>query len=358
MTREFRPYYHASSLRLMPANLLAHGDPLLIPFLDAATDHDATEPLALLLAAAEPVIREAVRRELARSLAGAGQVDDVASEVRLRMVRKLWALRRDEAAPIDNWLAYVARAAEYGCYAFLREQFPERTRFRNRLRYAVAHHASTTLARDEQGVWRCQTSRAVRRAAATGSTEAFVNDPRGWLSAQRIDLSAALPAVLDQMLAAFDRPIELDRLVDAMAGVLGIADARPPRRRGDADKAPPIVDPSPGAADVLEHREALLRTWNEIVDLPLRQRAALLLNLRDPDGGAILHLLPSTGVVTSASIASALDLDEAALAALWDRLPLDDLSIASQLNLTRQQVINLRKSARARLGRRLRGGAQ
>ena len=38
---------------------------------------------------------------------------------------------------------------------------------------------------------------------------------------------------------------------------------------------------------------------------------------------------------------------------LWNRLPLDDLSIAQLLGLTRQQVINLRKSARERLSRHL-----
>jgi hypothetical protein len=42
------------------------------------------------------------------------------------------------------------------------------------------------------------------------------------------------------------------------------------------------------------------------------------------------------------------DLDE-----LWDELPLDDLKIAARLGMTRQQVINLRKSARARLARRM-----
>jgi hypothetical protein len=40
------------------------------------------------------------------------------------------------------------------------------------------------------------------------------------------------------------------------------------------------------------------------------------------------------------------------LSALWDQLPLDDLSIAARLGVTRQQVINLRKAARARLARR------
>jgi hypothetical protein len=42
-------------------------------------------------------------------------------------------------------------------------------------------------------------------------------------------------------------------------------------------------------------------------------------------------------------------------AELWPQLPLDDATIAGLLNLTRQQVINLRKSARERLARRLKG---
>ena len=36
-----------------------------------------------------------------------------------------------------------------------------------------------------------------------------------------------------------------------------------------------------------------------------------------------------------------------------EQMPLDDLTIAARLGVTRQQVINLRKSARARLTRRM-----
>jgi hypothetical protein len=331
------------------------GDPLLIPLLEASTDESASQALEQLLTITEPVIRDSVRRELARSMAGSGHMEDVASEVRLRVVRKVWGLRRQEGEPIENLLAYVARAAEYGCYAFLRTQYPERTRFRNRLRYAVGHQASTALRCDEHGIWRCHSARPVRRAPAAGSTQSFLNDPGSWLSASGIAANQPLPALTDQLLAQLDQPIELDRLVDALATVLGIADAPPPRRREDGDEGLEIPDSAPAAAQVLEHRDSLLRTWTEIVELPPRQRAALLLNLRDPDGGAILHLLPATNLVTMASLAAALELDTAALAALWDKLPLDDLSIAAQLGLTRQQVINLRKSARARLARRLRG---
>jgi hypothetical protein len=41
------------------------------------------------------------------------------------------------------------------------------------------------------------------------------------------------------------------------------------------------------------------------------------------------------------------------LAAIWEELPLDDQAIASILGVTRQQVINLRKSGRERLQRRM-----
>jgi hypothetical protein len=41
------------------------------------------------------------------------------------------------------------------------------------------------------------------------------------------------------------------------------------------------------------------------------------------------------------------------LARMWNDLPIDDMRIATRLGIKRQQVINLRKAARARLARRL-----
>jgi hypothetical protein len=42
-------------------------------------------------------------------------------------------------------------------------------------------------------------------------------------------------------------------------------------------------------------------------------------------------------------------------AAVWNDLPIEDARIAELLGLTRQQVINARKSGRERLARRLKG---
>jgi hypothetical protein len=87
--------------------------------------------------------------------------------------------------------------------------------------------------------------------------------------------------------------------------------------------------------------------------LPRRQRAALLLNLRNPNGVNVITLFPATGVATVEQIAEALEMTCEEFEKLWGALPMDDLSIAEYLGATRQQVINLRKNAREKLMRRI-----
>ncbi len=103
----------------------------------------------------------------------------------------------------------------------------------------------------------------------------------------------------------------------------------------------------------IERREYLKNLWAEIRELPVRQRAALLLNLRDGEGRGCLELFHLAGVATFQQIAGALEMSPEDFVLLWNELPLDDLSIADRLGLTRQQIINLRKSARSRLSRRM-----
>ena len=86
-----------------------------------------------------------------------------------------------------------------------------------------------------------------------------------------------------------------------------------------------------------------------------RSRMALLLNLRDQSGDSALRLFPALGIASIRQIAGAMELDANEMALLWPRLPLDDLELAQMLQLSRQQVINLRKSARQRLARRSKG---
>ena len=101
--------------------------------------------------------------------------------------------------------------------------------------------------------------------------------------------------------------------------------------------------------------ERLERLWKEICQLPLEQRSALLLNLRDPQESSMITLLSDIGIATVREVASVLTLPLEGFAGLWNDLPLDDSTIAQHLQVTRQQVINFRVSARRRLSRRMRG---
>jgi hypothetical protein len=93
--------------------------------------------------------------------------------------------------------------------------------------------------------------------------------------------------------------------------------------------------------------------WQEVCQLPRRQRLALLLNFKDGRGQDLVSLLPYTRTATIEQIAEAIELPLAEFLKLWNKLPLEDVTIAELLGATRQQVINLRKCARERLERRM-----
>lgn len=293
------------------------------------------------------VVEPTVRRTLNRSPGLAAAADDVVADVRLKLVERVRAWRDGTADPVDNLAGYAATVASHACYGLLRRRFPNRTRLRNRLRYLITHHPSMALREDPPGLWRCHLQTA-RRAPAAGSTQRLTESPRTFAETVGISDTTPLPALVEGLLGACDMPVEFDRLVDAVAAILGVTDA-------PAAELEETADDGPRADVVLEQRASLRAVWAELVELPIRQRTALLLNMRDPEGGGVLDLLPGTGVVSLADIAAGLNLSTEELADLWSRLPLDDLAIAARLGITRQQVINLRKSGRARLARRLAG---
>jgi hypothetical protein len=151
-------------------------------------------------------------------------------------------------------------------------------------------------------------------------------------------------------------PVEFDELVSALAALLKIRD-QPlestdqkedgiglAARAGDADPAWRVGKANLPAEVVGRAREA-----------PLNQRAALLLNLRDAEGRGCIALFSITGVATVRQLADVLEMTADEFAQLWNELPIEDARIAEMLGLTRQQVINARKSGRERLTRRLKG---
>ena len=151
-------------------------------------------------------------------------------------------------------------------------------------------------------------------------------------------------------------PVEIDDVVTLVAETwqikdLPAEDAAPEEiESGGAGNVTPAADP----ISELEQRLYLSRVWEQIRLLPQAQRSALLLNLTDPQGNALLVLLSELRIATITGIAEALELPAEEFATLWTDLPLDDNTIAKRLGVTRQRVTSYRLSARRRLARRMR----
>lgn len=346
-------------------------DPLLLPFLNAGAEAEALDILSEVIRLhAEPVIKAIIRHKLRVFLDGRGvghaaqEAEDVQSDIVLHLLTKLREVKADSAArAIGNFRSYVAVTTHHACHEFLRRKYPQRWRLKNRLRYLLTHHESFALWGDDGEEWLCGFTawRDRRMRAAEAGRLEPLRDPRA--GAERLGLAGRNLQLINtaELLAAvfkhLDAPVELDALVTLVADLQGVKDLPPPDAAEDEegdDAAALLVDPRADVGREVELRIYVAQLWEEICQLPLKQRAALLLNLKGASAADAITLFPLTGAASIRQIAAALEIEAEEFAALWRELPLDDAAVAARLNVTRQQVINLRKSARERLARRMR----
>lgn len=334
-------------------------DVLLEPLLVEAGDDQVDELLLQLITVhAEPVIKGVIRFKLRLSSYRATQraeADDIYQEVLLQLLAQLQKFRKlREGHPIADLRGMAAIIAHRTCARWLRRQFPERHALKNRLHYLITHQRGFALWQNAEGqlvagfaAWQEQENPMPRRALDLEALSSHIGPARG------------SKALADTVAAIFNHvrgPIEFDELVSAVASLLGIADQSMESLAEDEDAVaslPDLAEPDP--AWRIEKRMFLQRLWKELQQLPRNQRAALLLNLKEASGFGCITLFPATGIASLRQLANAVEMSAESFAELWNDLPLEDSKIAEILGLTRQQVINTRKSGRERLARRLKG---
>jgi RNA polymerase sigma factor (sigma-70 family) len=312
-------------------------DPVLIPLIEASEDVQQTALEQLLVEHARPVIAAVIAR-FARSehALRRDDADDVTSTALLRLVHKLQGV---EGIAIDDFEHYVATLTYHTIYDFMRRRYPERTRLKNRMRYLLEHDRRFAL-------WKTRDVIACGLRQWSGRED--LRETFSVLPAE------ATPVMLDErrphdaIAALFERaggPLPLEMLVRTLATLWQIRDA-------PSESPVDRVVQLPSHASRYESRQFIEILWSEIRDLQPRHRAALLLNLRDSEGVNAVALFVLLGIARLDEIAAAMGLDVDELESIWESLPLDDLAIAERLKMSRQQVINLRRSARERLSRR------
>ena len=338
-------------------------DALLTPLLQETSDEQADEILSQLITThAEPVIKNVIRFKLRLSAYRESQraeADDIHQEAVLQLVTQLQRFRRaPDGHPIGDMRGMAAVIAHRTCARWMRRQFPERNAVKNRLHYLLTRQRGFSLWQDSDNkllagfaAWQEQNKppTAVRNIAEFEKLPAQI---RSLKFGKPQELAEAIATILNYA----GGPVEFDDLVSTVAAVQGISDQPIESLADDDDAAAEVL--ATGEADPAwrtEKRMFLQRLWEELQQLPKNQRAALLLNLRDASGNGCITLFPATGIATLRQLATALEIAAEQFAEIWNDLPLEDARIAELLGLTRQQIINARKSGRERLARRLKG---
>lgn len=334
-------------------------DVLLEPLLTEVRDDRADEILSQLITEhAEPVIKGVVRFKLRLSSFRETQreeAEDIQQEVVLQLLAQLQRFRKlPDSHPITDVRGMAAVIAHRTCARWMRRQFPERHALKNRLHYLMTRQRGFGLWQDDEGrllagftVWQ-QQLQTTRNLPEIEKLPTHIR-------ALKSDKPQQLAELLASLFNYLGGPIEFDELVGGVAALQGISEQPIESLTDDEDTTfePAAVEPDP--AWRTEKRLFLRRLWEELEQLPRNQRAALLLNLKDASGFAAITLFPATGIASVRKLAGALEIEPEEMARMWNDLPIEDSRIAELTGLTRQQVINARKSGRERLARRLKG---
>jgi len=351
----------------------AESDELLFAYIRARDEVEARKKLSELISHNDHIIRGTISGKLGVHCPASRQshenddYDDVYADTLLRLIDRLHSLRGGrEELPIRNFSSYLAAIARNSCEEFLRRKYPQRHRLKKRLRYVLTHSAGLSLWRESDGEWTCgqdswkpsldslHTSGGTRFLTGI-SDQVATSKRRGALqiAGGGAGSTAELRRVLDSIFKAVNKPIGLDDLVGMVGEALGIGDGQ-----HLAAVETTVADPRVDATSELILSNRVKALWDEICRLPLRQRIALLFNLRDTRGRSAIGLFPLLNVASMEKIATVLEMPIGELASIWNQLPMEDMAISQRLGITRQQVINLRKSARQRLANRARSFGQ
>jgi len=290
-------------------------------------------------------VQPVLRRVVASRLSGLwDDIDDVCSEARLEL---LLHLRRLKAQPlgreIADFPAYVATVAVNACNRYFGRRHPGRFRLKKQIRILFSEEGELRWRPSPDGRAWCGLAREGGNSPVEIDLDALE---------RRIEPDRDLRRLLRRILEEAGGEMELESLVDLVGRIWRL----PPDPGAPASilSLESIPAPQDDPESAIDRRRFTVRLWQEIRRLPRGQRVALLLNLRDHRGNSVLFLFPLSGVASFSQIAAALEVGEERLAELWNALPADDRAIAEILGCGRQRVINLRMSARKRLGNRMR----
>ena len=307
---------------------------------------------------AEPLIRRIVSFKMAsgsrdgRRIQSA-DVDDVASNALCNILARLERLRSGESQPaVRSFSGYVAVTAYNACSEYFRSRKPAWLSLSMKLRYLMTHSPQFALWDTAEGQEVCGFAHAQGRPHGSASLSQIRDHLPQSADPNRLRTNELAETVLQ----AAGAPMLFDSLLEIAADWSGLKEAQVQSLEEDSAEEGTLWERMPDtqatAETKLMGRRYMERLWEEICQLPIEHRKALLLNLNHAAGGDI-QLFVHLGIASLEQIAKALEMKPLEFARLWNELPLDDTRIARELGIGRQDVANRRSAARKRLARRM-----
>lgn len=331
-------------------------DPILLPFLSSSNEREAEDRLVNLLAQlALPLITKIVdenirykeRRRMDCGVYRAQDKEDIVNDVILNILDRLRRLEEEpETFAIGNFQGYVVVAARNACKTHLRARYPNRARFKGRLRYALTNQK-------EFAVWNAADGKSTGGFAEWKGQQPQADSD--WIDRLRKQWKAGkdhrsaddLETFLKEMFSCASAPVAFEDILDVSVELLKITD-EPPL---NCDANPVAVCSDPLAKAAQEERMKLL--WSEIQQLQAAHRIALLLSIRDRNRMSVAGVFAERHIASFRDIANAVGMTVGEFICVLDDLPLDDNAIGKRLGVSQPQVITYRLAARRRLERRM-----
>ncbi len=279
--------------------------------------------------------------------------EDAASVARMRLARALL-----DGREISDLRSYSAGVAYHAWDETLHRRFPSRRRLLHRIRYLLEGSAARTAGfalwtfagREIAGPIerRGESPPTADERRGDETREAAATFLRSYFAGRRF-LEIPPAELLRAIFGESGAPLPWEELAALLGDLWLEGGGRAEGQRIDdaAVAVSAIPATSAGPDELLSWRENLHWLWREVQTLGLRARTAFLLH------APVTRDFEYQGVASIRELAAVLDIPAEEFAGYWAEIPLDDLRIASRLGLARQQVINLRKSARIQLGRKV-----
>ena len=321
-------------------------------------DSDNENLSALIESVTESVVKPIIRRKLHVSLrphdTSRENQDalELVGDIQVSLLAELLDAVSALESKIRDLNGYASTVTENACYQYFRSKYPVRTQQKNKLRYFLTHNGGFAVWRDgSSGKWICGYSDWERSERPV--SKVAIDSPVPHAANNGMNERSVLLSIIASLFDELGRPVSLENLTDYVMAKRGLRERVEISEEVNYEcasfrhEAPEQTRIEAAMVEVA----ALKELWAAVLLLPLKHRKALLLNLKDSDGEGLIAALPLSGTASIAEIAEALHFSLEEFAKVWNTLPWSDLSIADHLRLTRQQVINLRQTARARLAR-------